>query len=237
MFEIRIQFRHLFRHFNYDAKATLSVYHRHKSALTVGANHGVRLPVTHLLSKLNVNGPIAQGASVHLTPFSLKARLALSLFILAAIVFPQRAALSVVRINMLVKRFITSWQFACNLIRAQVQLNQVAGLLRHPGWHGRSIPALLRTLSQEHAGLIWPVAFKATIARKLPTDGRFVSIKQLGDVSLIVSCFHKCVGQISFNLAEMFVVHGQIRLAGQEALNAKHSEPPSLQLINVALRA
>jgi hypothetical protein len=38
-------------------------------------------------------------------------------------------------------------------------------------------------------------------------------------------------------LAKMFVVHGQLRLAGQEALNAKHSQPPSLQLIKVALRA
>jgi len=30
---------------------------------------------------------------------------------------------------------------------------------------------------------------------------------------------------------------GQLRLAGQEALNAKHSQPPSLQLLKVALRA
>jgi hypothetical protein len=29
----------------------------------------------------------------------------------------------------------------------------------------------------------------------------------------------------------------QLRLAGHEALNAKHSQPPSLQLIKVALRA
>jgi hypothetical protein len=42
---------------------------------------------------------------------------------------------------------------------------------------------------------------------------------------------------ISFNLAEMYSIHGQLRLAGQEALNAKHSQPPSLQLIKVALRA
>ena len=52
-------------------------------------------------------------------------------------------------------------------------------------------------------------------------DGRFVSIQQLGDLSLIVSGFHKGVDLISFNLAEMFVVHGELRLAGQEALNAK----------------
>jgi hypothetical protein len=40
---------------------------------------------------------------------------------------------------------------------------------------------------------------------------------------------------ISFSLAEMFIGHGQLRLAGQEALNAKHSQPPTPQLIKVAL--
>jgi hypothetical protein len=64
-----------------------------------------------------------------------------------------------------------------------------------------------------------------------------VSIKQLGDLSLVVSDFHKGVDLISFNLAVMFVVHRQLQLAGQEALNAKHSQPPSLKLNKVALRA
>jgi len=64
-----------------------------------------------------------------------------------------------------------------------------------------------------------------------------VSIQQLGDLILIVSGFHKGADLIPFNLAEMFEVHGQLRLAGQEALNDKHSQPPSLQLIKVALRA
>jgi hypothetical protein len=42
---------------------------------------------------------------------------------------------------------------------------------------------------------------------------------------------------ITFNLAEMFVVHCQLRLAVQEVLNAKHSQPLSLKFIKVALRA
>jgi hypothetical protein len=63
------------------------------------------------------------------------------------------------------------------------------------------------------------------------------SVVQLGDLSLMVSGFHKCVYIISFNLAEMFVLHGQLRMAGQEALNAKHSQPPLLHLIKVADRA
>jgi hypothetical protein len=40
---------------------------------------------------------------------------------------------------------------------------------------------------------------------------------------------------MSFGLAEMLVNHGQLRLSGQEASNAKHSQPPNHQLIKVVL--
>ena len=55
------------------------------------------------------------------------------------------------------------------------------------------------------------------IAKKLPDDSQFVSIKQLGDLSLIVYEFYKGVVLISLNLVKMFVVHGKLRLAGQKA--------------------
>lgn len=57
------------------------------------------------------------------------------------------------------------------------------------------------------------------------------------DLSLIVSGFHEGVNLISFSLAEVFVGHKQLRLPGQEALNAKHPQPPNHQLFKVALRA
>ncbi len=41
----------------------------------------------------------------------------------------------------------------------------------------------------------------------------------------------------SKSLAEMFVCHEQIRLLGQEVLNAMHPHPSNPQLIKVALRA
>jgi hypothetical protein len=52
-----------------------------------------------------------------------------------------------------------------------------------------------------------------------------------------VSGFHEGVNLISFSLAEVFVFHKQLRLPGQEALNAMHPQPPNHQLIKVALRA
>ncbi len=47
--------------------------------------------------------------------------------------------------------------------------------------------------------------------------------------------FNKGVGMKSFNLAEMFVVDGQLRLPGQEALNTQLSQKPYLKLTKFAL--
>ena len=228
----------LVSHLDYDPEAALALDHRHNGPLVVRADDRVAFPMAHLLSSFDMRRPITQGASVRdLAPSVPTARVALSLLLLAAKVLPQRAASSLVRINMLVKRLMADWQLACNLLRAPLQLKQAGGLLSHPGRHCGCVPAFLRTLGRSCAGLLWPVSFKAPIARKLSADGRFVSIQQLGDLSLNVFGFHKGVDLISLNLAEMFVGHGQLRLAGQEALNAKHSQPPSPQLIKVALRA
>jgi len=181
--------------------------------------------------------PITQGAPVRdLAPSVPPAGVALSLLLVAAQVLPQLAASGLVGINMLVKRLMADWQLASNLLRTPLQAQQMSGLLVHPGGHSRSVSALLRSLGHQLTGLLGPIAFKPAVARELPADSRFVSIQQLGNLSLIVSGFHKGVDLISFHLAEMFVIHGQLRLAGQEALNAKHSQPPLPQLIKVALR-
>ena len=225
-------------HLDYDPEAALTLDHRHNGPLMVRANDRVAFPVAHLLSSFDMRRPITQGESVRdLAPSFPPARVALSILLLAAKVLPQRAASSLVRVNMLVKRLMADWQLASNLLKTPLQAQQIGGLLAHPGGHSSSVSPFLRSLGRQLTGLLGPIAFKAPIARKLSADGRFVSIQQLGDPSLIVSGFHKGVDLISFNLAEMFVVHRQLRLAGQEALNAKHSQPPSLQLIKVALRA
>ena len=162
-----------------------------------------------LLSKLNMHGPVAQGSSVrNLAPSVSAARVAFSLLLLAAKVLPQRAASCFVKVSMLVKRIMTDWQFAGNLLKAPLKFKQAGGLLSHSGRHCGCVAAFLRTLSRSCAGLLWPVAFKAPIARTLPADSRFVSIQQLGNLSFILSGFHQGLELMSFNLAGMFVVHG-----------------------------
>ena len=228
----------LVSHLDYDPEAALALDHRHNGPLVVRANDRVAFPMAHLLSSLDMRRPITQGAPVRdLAPSVAPTGVALSLLLLAAQVLPQRAASGLVGINMLVKRLMTDWQFASDLLRTPLQAQQIGRLLANPGGHTSRVSALLRSLGRQITGLLGPIAFKPAVARKLPADGRFVSIQQLGNLSLIVSGFHKGVDLISFHLAEMFVVHGQLRLAGQEALNAKHSQPPSPQLIKVALRA
>ena len=228
----------LVSHLDYDPKAALALDHRHNGPLVVRADDRVAFPMAHLLSSLDMRRPITQGAPVRdLTPSVPPAGVALSLLLVAAQVLPQLAASGLVGINMLVKRLMADWQLASNLLRTPLQAQKIGRLLAHPGGHSRSVSALLRSLGRQLTGLLGPIAFKPAVARELPADSRFVSIQQLGDLSLIVSGFHKGVDLISFHLAEMFVIHGQLRLAGQEALNAKHSQPPSPQLIKVALRA
>ena len=127
---------------------------------------------------------------------------------------------------MLVKRLMADWQLASNLLMTPLQAQKIDGLFGHPGGHRSRVSALLRSLGRQLTGLLWPIAFKPAVAREFPADDRFVSIQQIGNLSLIASGFHKGVDLISFQLAEMFVIHGQLLLAGQEALNAKHSQPP-----------
>ena len=228
----------LVSHLDYDPKAALALDHRHIGPLVVRADDRVAFPMTHLLSSFDMRRPITQGAPVRdLAPSVPPAGVALSLLLVAAQVLPQLAASGLVGINMLVKRLMADWQLASNLLRTPLQAQKIGRLLAHPGGHTSGVSALLRSLGRQLTGLLGPIAFKPAVARELPADSRFVSIQQLGNLSLIVSGFHKGVDLISFHLAEMFVIHGQLRLAGQEALNAKHSQPPSPQLIKVALRA
>ena len=223
-------------HLDYDTEAALALDHNRNGPLMVLANDCAAFSVYQLFSSLDMRMPITQRVSLRdLAPSFPTAREALSILLLAAKVLSKRAALSLVIENMLVKRLTADWQLACNLLSAPLQYKQAGCLSSHPGKYCGCIPAFLRTLGCNCAGLLWPVTCKTPIARKLPAVGRFIAIQQFGDLSLNLSGFHKGVDLISFNLAEMFVADGQILLAGQADLNAKHSQAHSLQLMKVAL--
>ena len=127
-------------------------------------------------------------------------------------------------------------QLARNLLRAPLQLQQQLRLVIHPCWHRVGVAAVLRSISRHLTSLLGAVTARASVSAQLPTDGGLVPVQQFGYLRLIVSGFHKGMNLISFSLAEVFVGHKQLRLPSQEALNAKHPQPPNHQLIKVALR-
>jgi hypothetical protein len=86
----------------------------------------------------------------------------------------------------------------------------------------------------EISSLFGAVTPRASVVAQLTTDSGLVLIQQLSDLRLIVAGFHENVNLISCSMAEVFVGHKQLRLQGQEALNAKHPQPPNQQLFKVS---
>ena len=185
-----------------------------------------------------MQGPIAQRPSVGDLPSSIShTRVALSLLLLAAQVLPKSTALRFIRVNMLVKRLVADGILRGDLLRASLQTQQSTGFFPYPQLNGWGIATVLYTLCRELTGLFGSIAPRTSITNQFPANGGLVPIEQLGNLRLIVSNFHDGVNLISFSLAEVFVFHKQLRLPGQEALNAIHPQPPNLQLIKVALRS
>jgi len=60
---------------------------------------------------------------------------------------------------MLIKRLMAFWKFAWNLLGAQMQLKQVAGLFSHKGDRDSSISAFLQMLGLKLASLLKPASF------------------------------------------------------------------------------
>jgi hypothetical protein len=138
---------------------------------------------------------------------------------------------------MLINGFMADGQLRGNLLGAPLNAQQSTGSFTYPWLNSWSIAAVLRSIGRHLASLLGSITPRASVAAQLPTDGGLVPIQQLGDLRLIVSGFHKGMNLISFSLAEVFVGHKQLRLPGQEALNAKNPQPPNHQLFKVALRA
>ena len=185
-----------------------------------------------------MQGPLAQRPSVGDLSSPVSATcIALPLLLLTAQVLPKRPALSLVGINMLINGFMADGQLARNLLWAPLKLKQQTSLIMHPRRHRAGIATILCSTGRLLASLLGAVAPRAAVATQLPADGGLVPVQQFGYLRLIVSCLHERVNLISFSLAEVFVGHKQLRLPGQEALNAKHPQPPNHQLFKVALRA
>jgi len=69
------------------------------------------------------------------------------------------------------------------------------------------VTAQFRAFAGNFTGLCGSVASTHGITAQLATDRGLVASKQLGNLCDVVLGFHKAVNLISFNLAEVFVIH------------------------------
>ena len=84
------QVRGFIGHLGQDGIPTLALDHGDDRAFVVCAYHRVALPMAYLLSRLNMQGSIAQGSSVgDLSPTIPSTRITLPLLLLAAQVLPK----------------------------------------------------------------------------------------------------------------------------------------------------
>jgi len=205
--------------------------------LLAGANHGIAFPMTYLPSGFNIQWAIAQRPSVGDLSLAVSSTsIAFPLLLLNAQVLPKNSTQSLVRINTLKNSFMADGQLRGNLLRTPLNAQQRTGFFPYPLLNSWSFATVLCTLDRYLTGLLGSITPRASMTNKLPTDGGLVTSQQFGYFRMIKSVFYKGVNLISFGLAEVFVGHGQLCLAGQEALNAKYPQPPDHQLIKVALR-
>ena len=102
--------------------------------------------------------PIAQRPPVGDLPASISpTRIALPLLLLAAQTLPKNSALSLLRINMLVKRLMADGQYCCNLLRTPLHAHQRTGFFPYPRLYGWGIATVLRTLCRRLKPITTPV--------------------------------------------------------------------------------
>jgi hypothetical protein len=88
-----------------------------------------------------------------------------------------------------------------------LQLQQCIDLPLHAGSNGSGVATRFRALECQFTRLLGTISTKACIAAQLTTDRGLVASKQFGYLRDGVQGFHEAVNLISFNLAEVFVIH------------------------------
>lgn len=117
---------------------------------------------------------------------------------------------------MLVKRRMSDGQLRRDLLRTPLNAQQIASFFAYPRHNYWSFATSFRPLSSKFAGLLGAITLCTAVTGKLTTNAGLMSLKHLGSLGLVVSDLHEGVNLISFGIAEVFVVHEQLRLAGQE---------------------
>ena len=108
---------------------------------------------------------------------------------------------------MLVKRPAAHRKTTSDLLGTTLQSQQGTGLFFNPKRHRERIATLLGTFNRQLTGLLWAEARRPCIATQLADDRGLVVSDQTGDLHNAVLGFHKAGTLVSFDLAELFVIH------------------------------
>ena len=152
-----------------DCIPTLAFDHRHDCTFVACTNDAIAFPMTHLASIFNMQCPIAQRPPVGDLPVSISpTRIALPLLLLEAQTLPKNSGLSLVSINILVKRLMADGQSCCNLLRTPLHAHQRTGFFPYPRLNGCGIANVLRTLCRELTRLFGSIAPRTSITESTP---------------------------------------------------------------------
>ena len=107
---------------------------------------------------------------------------------------------------------MTHGQLARNLLRTPLQSEQYVRLAHDPRLDFTCIATALEARQRQPTGLIGSIATAAFVAAKLTADRGIVAPKLLSNLCDGLIGFHEAVNLISFDLAEVFVIHGNFDL-------------------------
>jgi hypothetical protein len=172
----------------------------------VGTNDGVAFRMTDLLTTFNVRRALAKGPAVGGLPSTVSSTgLALYFLHLAAKVFSQVASLGLVCVHVMVKRLMAhTGKLLATCSRLHCNRNEAPACSFTPG---ATLYALRLCSDRSIAVLLGAVAARACTTAQLASGlGPFVS-DQAGDLRDAVLGFHRAGDLVSFNLAEVFVIH------------------------------
>ena len=102
---------------------------------------------------------------------------------------------------------MTHRQLARDLLRTPLQTQQNIRLTLDPWLNLSSIATALRAMQSKLTGLLGAIATAAFIAAKLTADRGLVAPKLISNLRDGLIGFHEAVNLISFDLAEVFVIH------------------------------
>lgn len=179
--------------------SAISLPQSHNSLPMHGTNHRIDFPVSNSPANFNISWTLANRAYIdNLTSPLNPTGVSLFALPLTSEILPKSPSSSFIRINMLIKRFMDSWQFSSNLLGAKLLSNATG------------IKTTYAPLLSKSIGLLRSVPGAPFVFNNISKNGGLAVAKILGNFGAIEFFFHETKNLISFSLTEVFTGHGNL---------------------------